>query len=177
LSATEGGAEKRYLITATYPTDKDYQCHACSTIIGAAEFRQDDSHWELEAFSPYVCRGPEFGADPDVTLVKIGPDRYGVSLTSSHSDMAGESESVRIVATVGNWIGDVLFQSTSYAGTNNARNYSWSNRTSIQTVPGRNPDYFDIQMVTTGTKPSADYSSVVSADQSRLFTLVDHSYR
>jgi hypothetical protein len=177
LSATEGGAEKRYLITAAYPTDKDYKCHACSTIIGAAEFRQNDSHWELEAFSPYVCRGPGFGADPDATLVKIGSGRYGVSLASSHTDMEGESESVRIVATVGNWIGDVLFQSTSYAGTNNARNYSWSNRTSIQPVPGFNPEYFDIQIITTGTTPSADYSGAISANKSRLLTLIDHSYR
>jgi predicted lipid-binding transport protein (Tim44 family) len=178
LRATEGGAAKRYLITAAYPADKDYKCHACSAIIGAAEFRQNDAHWELEAFSPYVCRGPGFAVDPDATLVKIGPDRYGVSLASRNGSQGQEWEYVQIVATIGNWIGEVLEQSTSYAGENaNARNYSWSNRTSIQPVPGFNPEYFDIQIITTGTTPSADYSSAISADKSRLLTLIDHSYR
>jgi hypothetical protein len=180
LETTEGGVRKKYLIASAYPTGEE-PCHACSTIIGAAEFKLVNSGWLLEAFGPFAARGLGLGTDPSAKLIQIGPDRSAVWLTMNGYLNGGfEEEDIQILATVGNWIGQVFAHDTSASDSmcDTFPNVScYSNKTIIQFVPGHNPDYYDIQAATTGTKGIEQGWKVVSADHSQTFTLVGHSYR
>jgi hypothetical protein len=178
LDAKEGGVQKKFLIAAAYPTGEQ-PCHSCRTIIGVAEFKLENSKWHLEAFGPFAARGPGL-SDPDTRLIQIGRDRSAVQLTTGDSSQSFEGESIQILATVGGWIGQVFEHGTSSSDhicDMFPKASCWSNKTQIQFVPGHNPDYYDIQAVTTGTKSKERSYDAVSANESHTFTLVGHSYR
>jgi hypothetical protein len=181
LSTAEGGVQKKYLITAAYPGDRDYSCHGCSAIIGVADFRQRNSSWYLEAFNPFASQGPDWNSDPQAELIRIGPDRFAVRLGAGGMGQGIEIEYVQIVASIGSWIGEVIKQDTSDSygacDPNSLRMPCYSNRTRIQFVPGQNPEFFDIRTSTTGTKLNDQCTNTISANETQLFTLIGHSYQ
>lgn len=178
LDAKEGDVKKKFLIAAAYPAGEE-SCHNCRTIIGMAVFKLEGSKWHLEAFGPFAAWGPEL-SDQGTKLIQIGRDRSAVQLTTEHSAQSEEDEGIQIIAAVGNWIGQV-FEYGTFSSWNGCDMFPkascWSNRTEIRFVPGRNPEYFDIQAVTTGTKSKEQSFEAISANESRTFTLVGRSYR
>ncbi|MFA6283575.1 MAG: hypothetical protein WCT30_09760 [Desulfurivibrionaceae bacterium] len=79
-SYTEDGIEKNVIVTATVPSDKSYECHACAPLIGAAVFRRSGNGWIMESQNKYANVIGKFGTteNESMGLTKIGPSRYGV---------------------------------------------------------------------------------------------------
>ena len=72
----EGGHPKHLIVSLLTPEPPEqYSCHACTPLIGAAVFTLAGAKWQIESESTIiedVALGHRF------SLVKTGPDRYGV---------------------------------------------------------------------------------------------------
>lgn len=78
----EGDASVTYVAAFSNPIPGpgvgDYACHACPMAIGAGKFRLEKGKWTLVSANPAIGFFGGFGAPPDVSLVKAGPEQYGV---------------------------------------------------------------------------------------------------
>jgi hypothetical protein len=84
---SEAGIQKHIVITATEPPGGN-GCHACSLLIGGAVFRQVGARWAVEAANKYIGVDGIWGRLGDISLVKIGPERFGV-LSEGDDDSQG----------------------------------------------------------------------------------------
>ena len=97
----EDGERKVFLLTSAVPdSQNDYSCHACRPLIGATIFVKVDNQWKVEASEKYLMEGDGFGKVPDTQLVQIGPDKFGLRLSSSDMAQGFESGGQSIIALV-----------------------------------------------------------------------------
>src|SRR5206468_3408423 len=78
----EGDAEKRFLLTQMVPRgESDYQCHACSPLVGGAIFVHRNGTWIPEREQLAIAQYGGWGEVPKAPkLVRIGPAKMGVLL-------------------------------------------------------------------------------------------------
>lgn len=81
---TENGKDKLFVLGYVAPTE-EYICHACVPLLGGAIFRYDNSAWIVESKQTIIGWGDVLETG-EFQLVKIGPDRYGLSvhITDAH---------------------------------------------------------------------------------------------
>ena len=60
----------------------EFDCHACSPVIGGAVFRRRGGEWTLDAVSKAAVIAGGWGAPPQAEIVRIGSDLQGVRLNS-----------------------------------------------------------------------------------------------
>src|SRR5690606_39449020 len=71
----EGGATKRIVIATLTPKPRrEYNCHACSPMLGGAVFRRDGDSWRRESTGEVIQLSSAWHAS--LQLMQIGPDRY-----------------------------------------------------------------------------------------------------
>jgi len=166
-AADEGGMRKIVLLTYAVPARHDQQstnetadhfdCHACSPLLGAAIFVQIGSTWAVESSRTAVSRAGAWGDPPsDVQIVSIGPHRSGIEITNSDAGQ-GETTTARWVLVP--WNGKVneaalrLISDDDKGGCGkDAEGFPcYANRKKMTFVAGKNPEYYDILLVLTGT--------------------------
>jgi hypothetical protein len=92
----EGGVDKHVVIATLTPRPRsEYGCHACWPMLGGAVFRRDGDVWRIESTGLKIEQGHAWfdGQHGKLTLVHVGPDRYG--LLHQVNDMSGGDESMR----------------------------------------------------------------------------------
>jgi len=73
---------KLFLVSSAHlASEKDFSCHACQPTIGMAVFVWRTSRWVLESASPTVGKYGSWGEPPDIMLLRVGPDKYGILLS------------------------------------------------------------------------------------------------
>lgn len=92
----EGGVDKHVVIATLTPQPRsEYQCHACVPMLGGAVFRRDGDVWRVESTGLKIEPGHAWfdGRHGQLTLVRVGPDRYG--LLHQINDVSGGYEIMR----------------------------------------------------------------------------------
>jgi hypothetical protein len=87
---------RAYVVTSAVPQSsptETYDCHACAPDIGFGLFSYARGTWKVESSSAAVDNFGAWGQPPDVDLVRVGPDLYGVRLTAGdmHQEMRRRS--------------------------------------------------------------------------------------
>jgi|GEM_PF-5662880 len=77
----ENNKEKHVVISHITPRPyEEYQCHACAHLVGGAVFVKSKNGWSIESKSKIIGWSSDLFHE-NITLVKIGPDKYGVMLS------------------------------------------------------------------------------------------------
>jgi hypothetical protein len=105
----EGASLKTYLIASAKPAydPYGYDCHACQTAIGAAEFTLQGGKWTLEAANPAIGFYGGWGESPGVALVQAGEHKHGVLLCATDSGMGFISSSKVLLLPIGKSVTEV----------------------------------------------------------------------
>jgi len=181
----EKGINKFFLIFETI--NKDYSCHACAPQIGAAIFIHDGIDWQLTKINADIITSGAHGSAPVCKFINIGPDRYAV-LFEPVFTMSGEySASIFIIGERANTI-DLLLDLDYRTDFNNsgqcrmagekAMPMEWplcfGFNSEIKFLPGTTPGYFDLKIITRGTRCNGN-GEIVSANIVRHYKF-DKSY-
>lgn len=88
-SFQEGGSTKHVVIATLTPRPKrEFNCHACSPILGGAVFRRDGDAWVRESTGELIQLSSAWNAT--LKLIQVGPDRH--ALLHQVDDIHGGSE-------------------------------------------------------------------------------------
>lgn len=97
----EGGTAKRMVIGKLTPSGIDqYNCHACSPLLGGAVFRQDGDRWTLEAVGELIQ--PASATHSSLQMLQIGPQRFAVLHRLSDVHGGFETKEASLIFGVGN---------------------------------------------------------------------------
>ncbi len=159
----QNNLDKRIIIE-TKPIGDSF---ADGVVIKGSLLVNNETSWQVESASDNLIEIGHYGLAPTARFVQIGPDNYGV-LFDEHATQMGEfSRILFLVAAVGEQM-KIVF-SLEDAGKDNlaigcgnpdiGRPECYSYDTQLEFVPGDNPDYFDIQAITTGTVQKSELFS------------------
>jgi hypothetical protein len=114
LETSQG--KKMLLLTETLSREKDgwEDCHACAPILGAAMFQQIDGAWFIEALQKDLGEMGSWGQLPANSLVKIGPDMYGVIFKDGYTAQGITEGQIEIMGLVDGKFQILLSENTSY---------------------------------------------------------------
>jgi hypothetical protein len=160
----EDGVEKVYVVTSAAPDSAPggYDCHACAPAVGMAVFAWKTDHWDLQSANAATGFYAGWGVPPEVGLAKVGPDRYGVLLSSSYMAQGYASSSKTLLLPVGStvtkaWsIGDEEDDLGAYDPTGkDGEKVSYRSSAAIKFVAENEtasgpPDYYDIEVISRG---------------------------
>jgi len=124
-----------------------------ATLRGAVLVKQGMT-WQVESATADLGELGSWGQPPEAQLIKIGPDQYGVFFKSNGTGQGVSTENTSLVTAVGTKLKEVFSLETSENNggvCESADCYDYE--TKLEFVPGRNPDYFDINAVTKGSLP------------------------
>jgi hypothetical protein len=180
-SFSQDGIQRRFLITYTTP-GSSFDCFGCAPIIGGAAFSQQGDAWQLDSESRLISRIGSYGSPPadEAKLIQIGPHRSALLFELSNSHM-GSSDTGIVIIGEGQENFQVLFGFPDYSGENGASGctetpgtcFDYSSKMTFEA--GANSDYYDIKIVTTGSKPDKK-GKARPINQVRKLTFKDNKY-
>jgi hypothetical protein len=177
------GSERRLLVFETNEADND--CHACRGTVGAAIFTRDGELWRVAASEREITPGPPYGASAEgaVSLLKIGPDRYALSISSSDMHFGIIQGGVSLVEVKpgfpgvfmlmlsgnneGNCTEDTDPASTEPGLVSEQPCYDYSGDLAV--VPGTNADYYDLAVAFRGTRVLEDDGKLVPFNETQRY--------
>ncbi len=138
-------------------------CHACAPLISAITYKQVDDKWVLVSKNSKFIELGQWGDTPDIKgkleELKIGPDNTAYLIDSGFMNQ-GESVMNKVMFsydTTSGWreIGSLETSGGNGGGAmEDSHFYSYEGK--VTSRIGKNPNYYDIVVVMTGTEP--DYS-------------------
>lgn len=150
----EEGANKLFLLTATIPEGGD--CHACGAHIGMAVLTERGPYWKIEAAQKVVGQYGAYGQPPTPELVRLGPDRFGLTFSWGDMHQGIAEEGVIFIDRDGGIFREILSietaTDTSGYGTFATAEDNAFYESKIDYLPGSHPTYFDIRVTTRGRR-------------------------
>ncbi|MBI4853388.1 MAG: hypothetical protein HY819_16465 [Acidobacteria bacterium] len=174
----EEGSDKQILITAAAPPE--HTCHACAPIIGAFIFKKNTQGWELELKQHYVTELGSYGAPPDGKLVQIGKDNFGVLFDFGDTGQGYTTESVVLIAKTDKAFKEIL---TVETGGDNSGTCGddlgpcWEFSSKYEFVSGKNENFFDFKISTTGTKGGDEENTTVPVNENKTYIFDGKEYK
>ncbi len=165
LQTTESGQRKVILLTFAVPKEsfgrssddlKNFECHACTPLIGVAVFVRGEVGWKVESSRTAVARGGGFGDPPtEFRVIVIGPHTKGIEMIDRAS--GGETTLSRVIMVP--WNGKVNLALHYIASDDNHGDCGadadgmpcYANRRRLAFVQGAKRDYYDILLRLSGT--------------------------
>lgn len=172
----EAGTEKNLLITAALPPE--YDCHACAPMISAALFKKNANNWELEFEQKYLFELGSYGTAPDAKLVKIGNDKYGVLFETGDTGQGYTYEGLSLVTKLDKGFQKILEVETGgdNSGTcGDELGPCWKFSSKYEFIPGKNPNFFDFKIMTSGTK--GEENNIVPVNENKLYQFDGKEYK
>lgn len=174
----QAGVDKQLLITAATPPE--HTCHACAPIIGAFVFKKSGNDWELETEQKYVVELGSYGTAPDAKLTKIGKDTYGALFESGDSGQGLTSEAVVVIAKIDKEFKEILTVETggdNFGACGDDLGPCWKFSSKYEFVPGKDENFFDFKISTSGTRSSEEGDSTVPVDEETVFNFDGREYK
>lgn len=149
-----------FLITETLARSKEgwEECHACAPTLGVAEFSHEDNAWIVKNLKKDMNELGAWGHLPEANLVKIGKDRFGILFHDGYTNQGITSGNEVLVGVADEQFKILASFSTEYsnegffpAGLQDPGAYAYESQMSF--VNGKNNDYYDIAILTSGTRP------------------------
>jgi hypothetical protein len=108
LAAQVWDGGKLFLVSSAHlASEKDFSCHACQPAIGMAVFTWQSSRWVLESANPVVGMYGSWGEPPDVTLFRVGPEKYGILLSKGDGGQGYSSSGGHLIIPIGKTVHQV----------------------------------------------------------------------
>jgi hypothetical protein len=170
----QSGTDKYILITETSPTDPAYHCHACPTLIGGAVFLRAGDTWKAETEQETITFIGSFASAPSGELVQIGPDAYGVLFRDTYVGQGYFTDWTHVIAVVGESFKTVLTLAAASGPVSSEAATGYSSE--IEFVPSEHPVYYDVRVVTNGTRFQDDTLVQYSEDKTLAFSEQELEY-
>lgn len=173
----QAGNDRRFLLMRIVPPD--YECHVCSPAVAGATFTRTDAGWRLDAFTKFILASGGYGMPPEGELVKLGPDRTGVLMTSAFEGQGITEGGFLLIAehagklSMALAVPSVFGDNSGDCGKGLGTCYEFKSSTAF--VTGPTSDWFDFTVTTTGTRKN-DNGRIVSARKKQRFTFRDGTY-
>ncbi|EKD71587.1 MAG: hypothetical protein ACD_46C00154G0002 [uncultured bacterium] len=173
----ENGKDKFFILTKTIPTDIPFDCHACLPLIGAAVFVRKHMHWKIEAQNQFIMYDGEYGELPEVKLIRVGKDKFGLSLEFGHI-VIRDKELTLLIPYNGNIVAahnEVIyfenFNDCEYAKTIPCAAYT----ANIDFASSKNP-YYTLQIKRFGTVYNHKREKAMPVDEEVEYQFVNGQY-
>lgn len=164
----QDGLPKFILLTeGIYLTD----CHPCGAKIGGVVFVKRDGAWLEETRNDHIVETGSFGRAPKGQLMQIGADQYGVVIRSTYTSTGNSAESTFVIAYLNGKLS--FLNSITTAEAEVVRN-SWSYTSTLEFIPGEQLDFYDLKIVSVGTKYIEH--EISQFEEVRIYTLQDDNY-
>jgi hypothetical protein len=148
-----------------------------------AVFARSGANWAIKASNQAITNAGEFGKPPtDIQSIEIGPNQSAVQI----NDLGGgQGETTKVVLLLVPWHAGVNLALERIVADDDAGTCGvpeglpcYSNHRTITFIPGRNADYYDIELRLDGSDLSdaPPYKAVRVTGLERL-TLQDGNYR
>lgn len=177
LPFRQDGAERTFLITQLVPQiEGGFQCHPCAPGIGAATFTKTAEGWRLDVGTPLVTEIGSYGKAPEPEIVQVGPERYAVVLRWGGVGQGYHGRQAAYFLETDAGVKEALLLQTysDNSGACDAESGSdvpcWAYTSTLEFLPGENPDYFDLKV--TGTGPQERQFA-----EETLYEVVDGAYQ
>lgn len=155
-------AEGRKIMLVTETLERNAggweDCHACAPILGLATFGEIDGDWFVESLRRDLETIGSWGKLPPHELVQLGPDNFGVLFEPGYTQMGINETSFYLTGIVDGKFETLLDVESGYSNTgyyfedfHPEKAYSFASTT--QWVKGSNPQWYDLEIVTEGTRP------------------------
>ncbi len=145
-SFNENSTEKQVAVVHITPEPPEaYTCHACAPLLGGAVFAKTKDGWTIESQAKIIGLGNAFGEK--LSLVKVGPDKYGVMIRIDDANQGYEYKHVRLVVPNRQAMLvalDVGFEESAGPGVCTENGKIPEPHLNVTLVPGANPQYFDV---------------------------------
>lgn len=167
--ATVPGSGSKEVLLATFgvPDSGNFSCHACAPYIGAALFKKVASGWLREASEPPFFEFGEFGKHPDAKLVQFGAHSYGIEIEDNGDHQGntftetalflpwnGRFRDAFHTGTIGTNTGDESVDCRSPENKQREENNNppcYAYHRELKFVRGRDPQYYDLVVMSSGT--------------------------
>jgi hypothetical protein len=177
----EDGIDKAVIVIKVLPNNEQYDCHACAPILGAISFIRKGDRWIIENEDKSVAVTGSYGEPPNIQLVRLGPDKFGILFDSTYSQ-SGFTTSHRFILS--GFMGKFaeVFSSTmgedarGSCDSDDDSRCNWAYGVKMDFEPGNNPAYFDMKLVTSGRKLN-DKDMIVNADETSVYAFDGETYK
>lgn len=144
-------------------------CHSCPGILGGIVFVKNGEQWQVETKDITIIE--MWSINSLVELVQIGAEKYGVLLRHTSTYTGSSTEHGYLITQLD---GELKRFYLTGLGETNHYLYPWAFTATIQFVPGHHPQFYDLEITTTGTKP---FEGVISPfTEVQLYTFGDEGY-
>jgi hypothetical protein len=168
-------ADRWILMVATPSGD----CHACPALVDAFVFAKQAGVWTLALEQRNVTRLGEWSGGVSASLVRLGPDRYGVLVRGGRSGMGWGLMTGNILAIVDNRFQLVLSAPLSEGcyGCIAGPQYDWEYTGSLRFSRGRQSEFDDIHLHLAGTRAVVGQNKqIVAVDETHVFVFNGREY-
>jgi hypothetical protein len=171
----QNDTDKYVIITAASPSDSQMHCHACPAVIGGAVFFRAGNTWQIEVEQEYITSIGSFAFAPPGELVRIGPDEYGILFRDSYVGQGYYTNWFYIIAVVEGYFTRVLTLATAAGPVFDDRDTA-SYSSEIEFIQGEDSTYYDMRVVTNGTK--FEGGEIVYFEEEKIFefSLAEHEF-
>jgi hypothetical protein len=159
---TERGQPRYFLLTKT--TAAPEECRACAPFLGGATYTKVGDRWQPDNESRFIARMNTFDKFVRAKVVKLGAQKHGVLFHWSFTNLGFTEEGNVLVAEFNQGLKELFALVT--AGNNEAdcdpsQHFAgsvacWSYKSKLEFVPSANPDFYDLKIITRGTKPNEE---------------------
>ena len=170
-------SEDKYVLL-TEASSPDCNSHLCSAEIYAASLFNHADHWKPVSQPRLIAKMGSFGRAPEAEIAKIGPSKYGFLFHPGFTGQGITKESLVIYADTGRMY-DRLLSVEGTAGDNQGNcsqelHNCWSYKSNIEFMTGKNPEYYDLLLTTTGTRPNS--RKITDFKKVRRYTFHERKY-
>jgi len=154
-SYIESGVPQHLLVTWSMPQesfDGEFTCHSCGVLIGLTLFAKDGDVWRAAASDLQFGVYGQFGMPPDVSLQRLGPERFGLVMPATFGSAGTVEESITIIAQKGESFVEAFSEQVAMSENDNCsgeasvflREECISYDGGFQLVPNPRSEYFDL---------------------------------
>lgn len=166
------------LATFATPAAVNFDCHVCRPLIGAGLFKRGTGGWTIEAAQkPIDLMMSAWGDRPEAEIFQYGPRHFGIRLAATAE---AQGETATDVCLLIPWVGgfskalNIAIEDDNSNDCGEGLTPCHALHRTLKFVPGKNPEFYDLAIATSGTASRGGYVADVSGT-TRL-TLADGKY-
>ncbi|KAF0239961.1 MAG: Uncharacterized protein FD167_4275 [bacterium] len=174
----QASIDKYLLITAALAPER--ACHACAPMIGSFIFKKNGNTWDLEIEEKCLLELGSYGIPPDAKLIKIGKDNYATLFETSDTGQGRNYQGITVFAKIDKAFSNVLDIETGEDNSGNCGDNlapCWSYSSKYEFVPGKNENFFDFKITTTGTSGAEGEKTTASVNENKLYQFDGKEYK
>jgi hypothetical protein len=175
---TENHSQKYAILTGNMTMQS--LCNICYAPILGAVFVKKGNDWSVETRNDFLGELGEWGFPPQGKLVKIGLDKYGFLFLDTFQQQGITTISLALFSNANGQLKQVLvipvISWEEIDITSDTGKKLWGYYSTYKFISGDNPEYYDLILTTTGTKPSQDLSQIEPVNEKRIYIFNGSEY-